>query len=44
LFAAYVGAAAAFTALYVARAYKNSLQRPNAVIDRQRSNPPPRMA
>jgi polyisoprenyl-phosphate glycosyltransferase len=37
LFAAYVGATAAFTALYVARAYKNGLQRPNAFIDRGRS-------
>lgn len=37
LFAAYVGATAAFTALYVARTYKNGLQRPNAFIDRGRS-------
>jgi dolichol-phosphate mannosyltransferase len=41
LFAAYVGAAIAFTALYVARAYKNGLQRPNAVIDRRLSMLPP---
>jgi polyisoprenyl-phosphate glycosyltransferase len=37
LFAAYVGATAAFTALYVARSYKNGLQRPNAFIDRRKS-------
>jgi dolichol-phosphate mannosyltransferase len=37
LFAAYLGATAAFTALYVARTYKNGLQRPNAFIDRSRS-------
>lgn len=37
VFAAYVGATAAFTALYVARAYKNGLQRPNAFIDHGRS-------
>jgi|SRR5580658_152269 glycosyltransferase involved in cell wall biosynthesis len=41
VFASYVGASIAFTALYVARAYKNGLQRPSAVIDRKRSNPPP---
>lgn len=41
LFAGYVGATAAFIALYVARAYKNGLQRPNAVIDRKRSRLPP---
>jgi dolichol-phosphate mannosyltransferase len=35
--AAYIGATAAFTALYVARTYKNGLQRPNAFIDRRRS-------
>lgn len=34
---AYIGATAAFTALYVARTYKNGLQRPNAFIDRRRS-------
>jgi len=39
--ASYVGATIAFIALYVARAYKNGLQRPNAVIDRKRSSPPP---
>jgi len=37
VFAAYVGATTAFTALYVARTYKNGLQRPNAFIDRSRS-------
>ena len=37
LFAAYLGATAAFTALYVARTYKNGLQRPNAFVDRSRS-------
>jgi len=37
LFAAYIGATMAFTALYVARAYKNGLHRPNAFIDRTRS-------
>jgi glycosyltransferase involved in cell wall biosynthesis len=37
VFAAYLGATAAFTALYVARTYKNGLQRPNAFIDRSRS-------
>jgi polyisoprenyl-phosphate glycosyltransferase len=42
VFASYIGASIAFTALYVARAYKNGLQRPSAVIDRRRSNPPPR--
>src|ERR1700687_189678 len=36
VFAAYVGATMAFTALYVARTYKNGLQRPNAFIDRRR--------
>lgn len=36
-FAAYVGATAAFTALYVARTYKNSLHRPNAFINRTKS-------
>jgi glycosyltransferase involved in cell wall biosynthesis len=40
-FASYIGASIAFTALYVARAYKNGLQRPNAVIDRKRSSLPP---
>lgn len=44
VFAGYVGATAAFVALYVARAYKNGLQRPNAFIDRKRSTPPPRRA
>ena len=37
LFAAYTGTTMAFTALYVARAYKNGLHRPNAFIDRSRS-------
>jgi len=37
LFAAYVGGTAAFTALYVARTYRNGLQRPNAFIDRSKS-------
>jgi dolichol-phosphate mannosyltransferase len=36
-FAVYVGAAVAFTALYVARTYKNGLQRPNAFIDHRKS-------
>ncbi len=36
-FAAYMGATAAFTALYVARTYKNGLQRPNAFIDYSKS-------
>lgn len=42
VFAAYLGGSLAFTALYVARGYKNGLQRPSAVIDRKRSDPPPR--
>lgn len=37
VFAAYVGGTMAFTALYVARTYKNGLQRPNAFIDHRRS-------
>ena len=37
LFAAYLGGTLAFTALYVARTYRNGLQRPNAFIDRSRS-------
>ncbi len=41
LFAGYIGASIAFIALYVARAYKNGLHRPNAIIDRKRSDPPP---
>jgi dolichol-phosphate mannosyltransferase len=44
LFATYIGASIAFIALYVARAYKNGLQRPNAIIDRKRSTLPPRLA
>ncbi len=35
--AAYLGGTAAFTALYVARTYKNGLYRPNAFIDHGRS-------
>jgi polyisoprenyl-phosphate glycosyltransferase len=42
VFASYIGASIAFTALYVARAYKNGLLRPNAVMDRRRSRLPPR--
>jgi dolichol-phosphate mannosyltransferase len=37
LLAAYLGGTAAFTALYVARTYKNGLYRPNAFIDHSRS-------
>jgi len=37
VFAAYIGATMAFTAMYVARTYKNGLHRPNAFIDRSRS-------
>src|SRR3981189_2445647 len=37
LFAAYTGTTMAFTAMYVARTYKNGLHRPNAFIDRSRS-------
>jgi glycosyltransferase involved in cell wall biosynthesis len=37
IFAAYVGGTAAFTALYVARTYKNGLQRPNAFINHGKS-------
>jgi len=37
LFAAYIGTTIAFTAMYVARSYKNGLHRPNAFIDRSRS-------
>jgi len=36
-FAAYIGATAAFTALYVARTYRNGLHRPNAFIDHSKS-------
>jgi len=42
VFAGYVGTTIAFIALYVARAYKNGLNRPNAIPDRRLSNPPPR--
>lgn len=41
LAAGYLGTAVACIALYVARAYKNGLQRPNAVIDRRASRLPP---
>lgn len=41
VFAGYVGAVLSFIALYVARAYKNGLRRPNAVIDRKLSRLPP---
>jgi polyisoprenyl-phosphate glycosyltransferase len=37
LFAVYIGGTTAFTALYVARTYRNGLQRPNAFIDHSRS-------
>jgi polyisoprenyl-phosphate glycosyltransferase len=37
LFAAYTGTTMAFTAMYVARVYKNGLHRPNAFIDRSGS-------
>ncbi|HKO03869.1 MAG TPA: glycosyltransferase family 2 protein [Candidatus Acidoferrales bacterium] len=37
IFAAYAGSTLAFTALYVARTYKNGLQRPNAFIDHSKS-------
>jgi len=37
MFAAYVGGTLAFTALYVARTYKNGLHRPNAFINHSRS-------
>jgi glycosyltransferase involved in cell wall biosynthesis len=37
LFAAYAGGTAAFTALYVARTYKNGLQRPNAFVNEAKS-------
>jgi dolichol-phosphate mannosyltransferase len=43
LFAVYVGTTLAFTALYVARTYKNGLQRPNAFVDHGRSLLPPNM-
>jgi dolichol-phosphate mannosyltransferase len=41
IFAVYVGATLASIALYVARAYKNGLQRPSAIIDSKRSDLPP---
>jgi glycosyltransferase involved in cell wall biosynthesis len=37
VFAGYIGGTMAFTAMYVARSYKNGLHRPNAFIDRCRS-------
>jgi polyisoprenyl-phosphate glycosyltransferase len=37
IFAAYVGGTIAFTALYVARTYRNGLHRPNAFINHSRS-------
>ncbi|HEX3371555.1 MAG TPA: glycosyltransferase, partial [Candidatus Acidoferrales bacterium] len=37
VFAGYLGGTMAFTAMYVARTYKNGLHRPNAFIDRGRS-------
>lgn len=37
VFAAYVGCCVSFIALYVARTYKNGLQRPNAFIDHRKS-------
>jgi len=37
IFAAYAGGTLAFTALYVARTYKNSLHRPNAFINHGKS-------
>ena len=37
IYAFYVGATGAFIALYVARAYRNGLQRPNAFIDQRKS-------
>ncbi|HET6145676.1 MAG TPA: glycosyltransferase family 2 protein [Candidatus Acidoferrales bacterium] len=37
VFAGYLGGTMAFTAMYVARTYKNGLHRPNAFIDRSRS-------
>jgi polyisoprenyl-phosphate glycosyltransferase len=43
LFTAYVGGTLAFTALYVARTYKNGLHRPNAFVDYGRSELPQNM-
>jgi polyisoprenyl-phosphate glycosyltransferase len=43
-FGAYIGATAAFTALYVARTYKNGLHRPNAFIDYSLSILQPKLA
>jgi polyisoprenyl-phosphate glycosyltransferase len=37
VFASYVGATVAFIALYVARTYRNGLQRPNAFINHRKS-------
>lgn len=39
IFAAYTGGTLAFTALYVARTYKNGLHRPNAFINHSKSIP-----
>jgi dolichol-phosphate mannosyltransferase len=44
LFAAFIGMTAAFTALYIARTYKNGLQRPNAYIDHYKSLLQPSLA
>jgi polyisoprenyl-phosphate glycosyltransferase len=41
LTAGYLGFGVAAVALYVARAYKNGLMRPNAVLDSRSSRPPP---
>lgn len=41
LFCAYIGGSIAFTALYVARTYKNGLGRPNFVVYRRFSRPQP---
>lgn len=41
IFSFYIGTTMALIALYVARAYKNGLQRPNAFIDSNRSDWPP---
>jgi len=40
VFAGYVGATLAFSALYIARVYKNGLQRPHAIIDRRHTRLP----
>jgi hypothetical protein len=38
VFAGYIGTTLAFTALYLARMYKNGLQRPNAFINHKGSS------